>query len=95
MTADIAQKANISDVFQKQVVNNDTFMIFNSKFRYQITNDKVILQFYGDAGSLITDSWLDILSVNVNDADPNQRSYSNVYTKTEVDSSTANKDLKT
>ena len=85
----LALKSNITDVFQKQIVDNDTFMILNNKFRYKITNDKIVLQFYDEAGTLITDTWLDLLSFNVDD-NLNQITYSNIYTKSEVDNMIAN-----
>ena len=81
---EIALKSNITDVFQKQIVDNETFMILNNKFRYKITNNKVILQFFDEAGTLITNTWIDVLSFNVDD-NLNQITFSNIYNKNETD----------
>ena len=80
----ITQKADLADVVLKEVVDNDTFVILNDKFRYQVAADRVILQFFDEAGMVVTDAWLDVFSVNVDD-ETNEVSYSTIYTKTQVD----------
>ena len=69
---------------QKQKANGQTIVTLSDKFRYLLTADKVVLQFFDDAGTVVTDSWLDMLAVNLDDS-TNEVSYSTLYTKTQID----------